>query len=901
MRERRTVPMRLAPSDRLGPYEILDRIGAGGMGEVYKARDTRLNRVVALKILPAGVADDPDLGRRFQREAQTVAALNHPNICVVHDVGHDSGVSYFVMEYLEGETLAARLARGALPIPQALQHAIAIADALDKAHRAGIVHRDVKPSNIVLTARGPKLLDFGLAKLAPSFPGRGAVETMTAGTDLTRQGTILGTLQYMAPEQIEGLDADARTDIFAFGAVLYEMLTGAKAFTGRSQTSLMVAILEHNPVPMSTLLRMTPPALERIVFTCLAKVPDDRWQSARDLKLQLDAVAAAPVTASVSGPSNTRRERIAWTIAAVSVLMLAAVALVSYRTSPGESPMLEFTVPAPDNSFSRMPLDPFTTISPDGRHIAFTVRTGNDSGQLWVRSLDSVLARALPGTERAYIPFWSPDSREIGFFTTDGQVKAVAAVGGPVRILCAVAAPLGGTWNRDGVILFSTAATSEYTDRTIRAPGLHRVSALGGPSTRLDISAASASDSGSMVARYGAREGWPVFLPDGHHFLFLERDSMTIHAGSLESPSSTPLVPADSQAIFAAPGYLLFVRQGTLMGQAFDAQRRELRGEAFRVAEHVRFDLTLGGAVFSASQTGVLAYSLGLGRGPTRHTWFDRTGQASGTVDLAPGIVQPRLSPDGRRVAQVQQQARGALSNIWIVDLARGSSGRLTSGTAAEESPVWSPDGANLVYAANRNGVYDLYRSPASGSGGETAVYQSLRDKRPVDWSRDGRFIAFVEYDPTTRTDIFVLDAIDGGEPRPIVNTPAAEDGLRFSPDGAWIAYRSNRTGRWEIFVQRFPSGDPLMVSVNGGADPFWRHDGRELYFIAPDNWLMAVTIETTGGVHAGVPVRLFELPERSCPTCISADVTREGRFFVVTADYAPETPMRVLANWLSR
>jgi serine/threonine protein kinase len=893
--------MRLTPSDRLGPYEILDRIGAGGMGEVYKARDTRLNRVVALKILPAGVADDADLGRRFQREAQTVAALNHPNICVVHDVGHDSGVSYFVMEYLEGETLAARLARGALPIQQALQHAIAIADALDRAHRAGIVHRDVKPSNIVLIARGPKLLDFGLAKVAPSFPGRGAVETMTAGADLTRQGTVLGTLQYMAPEQIEGLDADARTDIFAFGAVLYEMVTGAKAFIGRSQTSLMAAILEHDPTPMSARLPMTPPTLERIVSTCLAKVPDDRWQSARDVRLQLDAIAAAPMTSGATTPSHKRRERIAWTVAAVSALTLAAMILVSYRTSPGDSPVLEFTVPAPDNSFSRMPLDPFTTISPDGRHIAFTVRTEDDRGQLWVRSLDSLLARALPGTELAYIPFWSPDSREIGFFTTDGQLKAVGFAGGPVRVLHAVAAPLGGTWNQDGVILFSTATTSEYTDQNIRVPGLHRVSAAGGPSTPLDISAASASDSGSRVARYGAREGWPHFLPDGRHFLFLERDSMTIHVGSLESPSSTPLLPADSQAIFAAPGYLLFVREGTLLGQEFDARRLELRGEAFRVAENVRSDASLGGGVFSSSEAGTLAYSVGLYDGPSRHMWFDRARQVSRTADLPPGIYQPRLSPDGRRVAQVQR-VPGGLSDIWIMDLARGSSGRLTSGAAAEVSPVWSPDGAHLVYAANPTGVFDLYRIAVSGSGGETAVHQSSRDKRPGDWSRDNRFIAFVQYDPATRWDIFVLDAIDGGEPSPIVNTPGSEVGPRFSPDSAWVAYQSNRTGRWEVFVQRFPSGDPLMVSVNGGVNPFWRHDGRELYYISPDNWLMAVNIETNGGVHAGVPVQLFELPERACPTpaCVSADITRDGRFFVRTADYAPETPMRVLTNWPS-
>jgi serine/threonine protein kinase len=888
--------MRLSPSDKLGPYEILGDIGAGGMGEVYRARDTRLDRIVALKILPPGVGD-PDLTRRFEREARAVAVLNHPNICVVHDVGHDSGVSYFVMEYLEGETLAARLSRGALPIRQALQYAVAIADALDKAHRTGVVHRDVKPSNIVLTAGGPKLLDFGLAKLMPVSPGRGAVETMTAGTDLTVRGTILGTLQYMAPEQIEGLEADTRTDIFAFGAILYEMVTGAKAFTGNSQASLMAAVLEHDPIPMAASQRVTP-ALERLVAICLAKAPDDRWQSARDLKLQLEGIAASFLDQG-QAPARNRREWIAWSAAAITTLALLVGGVFYSRTPQSESPVIEFTVPTPENSFPRMPLDPFTTVSPDGRHIAFTVRTQGDAGQLWVRSLDSVEdLRALPGTEDAFTPFWSHDSEQIGFFTTNGLLKAVPREGGPVRVLCPVASPLGGTWNRDGVILFSTAATSEYTNQkiqTIQATGLYRIAGAGGAPTRLDI--ASPSPGESRVPRYGAREGWPHFLPDGRHFLFLERDSMTVHVGSLESSTSTALLPADSQATYAAPGYLLFVRQGMLMAQEFDARRLELGGEPFRVAENVRFSATLGGAVFSASQSGLLAYSLGLAFGPTTRTWFDRTGPTSVPLDLTPGIAHARLSPDGSRIAQLRRSP-GYLADIWTVDLNRGNSGRVTSGEEDEERPVWSPDGAQIVYAANPEGVFDLYRIAASGSGSETLVYKSRRDKRPSDWSSDGGFLVFEEYDPVTRTDILALNLTDGGEPQPIVRTPAADDQPRLAPGGDWIAYRSNRNGRFEVFVQRFPSGDPHVVSVNGGAEPFWRDDGRELFFTSPDNWLMTVSFDPTAGSPAGVPTRLFELPARSCATCISAAITREGRFLIITSDYAPEPPIRVFANW---
>ena len=525
----------------------------------------------------------------------------------------------------------------------------------------------------------------------------------------------------MAPEQVRGEEADARTDIFAFGAVLYEMVTGAKAFNEKSSAGLMAAILEHEPPPMTTLQQSTPAALERIVRVCLAKEPADWWQNARDVTLQLLDVVTAPVVPAVHAASNRRRWIVPTLALAAAFSAAVFAALAYYRTaSRGEAADVEFAITPPERSVSRMQLDPFTAVSPDGRHVAFTVQRPGDSGHLWVQSLNAPDPRMLPGTDQAFIPFWSPDSAEIGFFTVDGQLKAVSLAGGPVRVLCRVADPLGGTWNRDGVILFSTAGTSVSTQSSVPASGLHRISAAGGVPTPVRIAHEPGPASGKPQARrYGALEGWPEFLPDGRSFVFLERASMTIHAGTFDSDKTTPLLQSDSQAAYAQ-GHLLFVREGTLMAQRFDAERLEAAGEPFRVAENVRFDVLLGGAVFSASDDGVLAYSEGQAVGARRHTWLDSSGQPTGAVDLPPGVL--RLSPDGTRIAQARLMS-GWVSDIWITDLLRGGNRPLTSGAGAEASPVWSPDGAHLVYASNENGVFDLYRIASSGSGQPEALY----------------------------------------------------------------------------------------------------------------------------------------------------------------------------------
>jgi len=885
----------LRPSERIGPYEILGEVGAGGMGQVYRARDTRLNRVVAIKVLLPDIDPGFEQSRRFEREAQAIAALNHPHICAVHDVGNENGTPYLVMEYLEGETLAARLSRGPLPLSQALRCAAEISDALDKAHLAGVVHRDVKPSNIVFTPGGAKLLDFGIAKRM-AVAGIESSDTFTTSSHLTQHGAVVGTLQYMAPEQVRGEEADARTDIFAFGAVLYEMVSGVKAFKAQTPTDLMVAILEHEPPRMTTLQRHVPAALERIVRVCLEKDPSDRWQSARDVTLQLRDVAAAPVIPEARAVS-TRPWWILPALGLVGLVLLTAAASI-YRPRPAEPPDLEFTIAPPQNSLSRMQLDPFTTVSPDGRQVAYTVRTENRPTQLWVQSLNSPDPRMLPGTDGGYIPFWSPDSTQVGFFTTDGELKAVTLADGSIRLLCKVADPLGGTWNRDGTVLFSTAATSIYTDTSVPTSGLHRISQTGGTPTLVKTAYKSGTDSRRPISRtYGAREGWPRFLPDGRHFLFLDRGTMTIQIGTLESSETTSLLPSDSQAIYAR-GHLLFVREGTLMAQQFDVEKLELRGEAFRVAENVRFDAVLGGAVFSASDGGALAYSQGSALGSTRQTWLDGAGRPS--ADLPSVMLSPqggiRLSPDDDRIAQARLLP-GQLSDIWVVGLARGQGRPVTLGPAAETNPVWSPNGVHLVYASNENGVFDLYKIAASGSGAPEVVYKSAYDKFPLDWSMDGRFIAFMERNPKTRADILVLDLKQKGDPLSAASTEATEDQARFSYDGKWLAYRSNESGRTEIYVKPMAGGDPIQVSSDGGRVPFWRHDSQRLFFVSMNNSLMAVDLGTDKGFRDSVPTQVFRLPATTCPTCNS--LTKDGRFLLSSGEWAFQSPMRIRTNWL--
>ncbi|MDQ5856880.1 MAG: protein kinase, partial [Acidobacteriota bacterium] len=631
--------MSLSTGTRLGPYEIVAPIGAGGMGEVYRARDTRLERTVAVKVLPAHLSSSPESRQRFEREARTISQLSHPHICALYDVGREGDIEYLVMEYLEGETLADRLARGPLPIEQVLRWGCEIADALDKAHRSGIVHRDLKPGNVMLTKSGVKLLDFGLARvLAPASAATQLTALPTQALALTQEGTLLGTLQYMAPEQLEAKEADARTDIFALGALLYEMATGTKAFAGASQASLIGSILRDEPRPISDVVPLTPAALDRIVRTCLAKDPEDRWQTARDVSRQLKEIVEGKsqigLPAAVATGRRTRGQ-LAWIVAALLAVALAASLLRGLRQPEPRKP-IRFSIPPPEQrEFARIPEGNSLALSPNGETLAMIVRTAGRNS-LWVRRLDALAPDEIEATEGAISPFWSPDSRFIGFFA-GGKLRKISAGGGPPQALCDSASGNGATWGRDGTILF--------VEWSGGREGIYRVSSEGGVPARLTLDEQS---------KEKGLDGWPFFLPDGRHFLYVSgafggKKGGSIRVGSLDSRQTRPVISVNSRVAYCLPGYLLFVREGTLLAQPFDATALRTTGDQFPISDDVWFFRATGSAAFSVSENGNLVY---LARSPSsRLTWRDRSGREIGVVGAPALFGRPRLSPDGSRFA----------------------------------------------------------------------------------------------------------------------------------------------------------------------------------------------------------------------------------------------------------
>jgi serine/threonine protein kinase len=831
---------------KLGPYEILSAIGAGGMGEVYEARDTRLNRTVAVKVLPSHFSASPEMKARFDREAQTIAGLNHPHICVLYDVGHQDGTDYLVMEYLEGQTLAQRLQRGAMPLDEALKIAAEIADALDKAHRQGVVHRDLKPSNVMLTKNGAKLLDFGLAKLKHEVEPAPTLSALPTNADVTAKGTILGTLQYMSPEQLEGLEADVRSDIFAFGAVLYEMVTGQKAFQGRSQSSVIAAIMHVNPPDVSTLQPMTPPAVNRVVKKCLAKDPAERWQTAKDLLDVLDWSTHSELATVVAGKRSMGRRKIAaWSI---SLLILSGVAvLLLSRLFPSvsrmEAPVLRFEIETP-----LAPLQDPISLSPDGKHVVVT-----DPGQryrLWLRSLDQLDGQSLPGTEGASSPFWSPDSRYIGF-VAGGKLKKMDLFGTPPQTISD--APIGsggGTWNSDGVILLGS-----------ESGPLFSVAASGGPPkpvTELD------------KTRDEMSHTRPYFLPDGKHFIYLARSTKPENNGifvdTLEKKSRKFLVNSRFQAVFAPPGYLIYAQENILMAIRFDPARLELIGDPASINAQVLLGaVTSGSAAFSVSGTGMLAYRVGSDVVVRREFGFvDRNGKPQGgPISAEEGNYQnPVLSPDEQSIA-VNRGEQG--SDIWIFDRIRGGSTKFTFDPGTDDYPLWSPDGKSIVFASNRDGGNgNLYMKPASGVGQEQLLLKSDHAKVPTDWSHDERFVIYEDLDAKTGADLMVLPMFGDKKPMEYLRTPFNERQARFSPDSKWVAYTSEESGRPEVYVQSFPpTGNKWLISTAGGFQPRWRADGKELFYLSPvaDDQFMAVDILTRPGesdFRAGVPKKLF-------------------------------------------
>jgi serine/threonine protein kinase len=890
--------MSLNAGTRLGPYEILTAIGAGGMGEVYRARDTRLNRIVAIKVLSAHLADRSELRERFEREARTIASLNHPHICTLFDIGQQDGVDYLVMEYLEGETLSQRLNKGPLPLEQVLQFAIEISDALDKAHRKGVTHRDLKPSNIMLTKTGTKLLDFGLAKLKQEVAPANVPlsELPTANDPLTAEGSIVGTMQYMAPEQLEGKEVDARTDIFAFGAVVYEMATGKRAFEGKSQASLIAAILERDPPAMSSLQPMTPPALDRGVKKCLAKDPDDRWQSASDLKTNLEWIAEGEsLVKSSAVKHNPWRERAGWMLASAFLSALAFFAASHYR-APSTGAPARLSVNPPERAVFSGPLNmtvpvPQFALSPDGRTIAFIAKAAGAEPMLWLRPIDQVTAHPLSGTESAALPFWSPDNHWVGFFAK-GKLEKIPATGGPVQVLADDVDPFGGSWGADDSILFGKFGGSIF-----------RVSSAGGVVTQVT----------KLDTSYQERaHEWPQFLPDGRHFLFHVRGGLAeqrgIYVGSLDGTAKKLLIRSETSGVYALPDYLLYLEGDTLLGQAFDEARLEVRGQPFTVAEQVGRSTGFNVAV-SASSTGMLAYAAAILR-LGRLTWFDRAGNSLGSVGPEGDYPDFRLSPNGDTLAVSLADPKLWNPDVWLIDLTRSSQSRITFGPALNASSVWSPDGTRILFRTNRNGATEFYEKSAGGGGKEDPVLTEETQLAagiespnlvPSDWSPDGRYVIASVPDKTTGDDLWLVPFGNDRKPVKFLGAPSDQMHGNFSPDGRFVAYTSNESGRFQAYVQTFPLTDrKWQVSTDGGYEPRWRGDGREIYYLSDDRKLMAVSVGA--GPSFDVPKVLFQ-------TRVAEGVTsrrthyvpsRDGRRFLIntqTSD-SPPNPITVVFNW---
>jgi eukaryotic-like serine/threonine-protein kinase len=872
--------MPLPSGTQLGPYVIGAPIGSGGMGEVYDARDTRLDRTVAIKVLPTEIARDPERRSRLEREARAIASLTHPHICTLYDVGHQEGIQFLVMERLEGETLAERLTRGPLKLVDTLVYATQIADALDRAHRRGIVHRDLKPANVMLTASGAKLLDFGLAKVRPEP----LVEGMTKTAGLTGEGVIVGTLQYMAPEQLEGREADERTDIFAFGAILFEMTSGRRAFDGKSQASVIAAILAADPPPLTKVTPVAPAALDRLVRTCLAKDPDDRWSSAHDVALQLRAIADAP-DAPASGTDAPRRwlDRTGWLVAALAIATALAIALLGRRSDP--EPSL--------NALSILPLENTTLasgeapqISPDGRRVAFIARDPSGRNLVYVRELDSPTAAALGGTDGASQPFWAPDSRRLGFFAS-GHLKTVSLAGGAPQTLARATVPRGGTWAPDDTIVF------------VPEPPFipHRVPASGGQPA-------------ALPAAGGGFRWFPRLLPDGRRYLFLVAESARVlpvttgvHVGSIDSADSRPLLKSTASAVYVEPGYLIFRREATLVAQPIDLEAGVLTGSPARVADNAGFNPITYQGLFSASRDGALAFVDS--RPAAQFTWLDRVGRTVGTVG-PPGDYNTHCLADETRLVYDSADPTTGAVDVSQLDIMTGATSRLTFHPSVDFYPVCSPRGDEVVFASLRQGPPDLYRQSLSAPGGERILLDTPLAKIPTDWSRDGRHLVYISLDPKTNWDIWTMPLEGKGDPRPFVATAAQESGGRLSPDGRWMAYGSNETDTFEVYVQPFPpTGAKWQISRGGGSEPYWRRDGRELFYLSRDKGIMAVEVRASGSGFALGPasslgqtrLTAFEPVAQAGQFTVAPD----GQRFLVTNAADAVRPITLLLNWMAR
>ena len=895
--------MSISPNTTLAHYTIISKIGAGGMGEVYRARDTRLDREVAIKILPKNYSNDPDRLKRFEQEARATSALNHPNILTIYDIGIHEGSPYIVAELLQGQELREQMNQGLLSERKTIDYAEQIARGLAAAHARGITHRDLKPENLFITSDGHlKILDFGLAKLRRQREEAGITDLPTEQM-ITDPGTIMGTVVYMSPEQVRGQPADHLSDIFSFGSILYEMVGGRRAFQRDTTAETMTAILKEEPQELSSVNSRVSAQLERVVNHCLEKRPEERFQSARDLGFALGALSTSSgprvpkteieeMTAKVGASRLLSRERLPWLIAGVLLLALLASLPFSYgyfrHSAPVEASVMRLSLLPPENTSIVQ-----IAISPDGRLLAFTAATGGKV-QLWVRALDSNEAKPFPNTDGASYPFWSPDNRFIGFFA-GGKLKKIEVSGGIPVAICGASVPTGATWNRDGTILFSS----------LGGMGLFRVSATGGAATTVLKPDVSLQETDFTD---------PYFLPDGQHFLYFKFSSLAdtrgIYVGSLDGKTNQRLLPDDSNGVYAAvgkneTGYLFFGRERPLMAQAFDPVGLKLIDEPFVVSAQVGtglgFIVTSRRRNFSVSDNGVLVIDQLPNRTRNELIWVDRTGKKLTALEEFTKASIPSISPDAEHFVVSRGDVENGNNDLWLSDANGKNPTRLTFNPANEEFPIWSPDGTRIVWASNREGPYHLYEKASNGAGQETVLLKSDYFKFPTDWSADGHYIIYREINPKTKYDIWALPVTgpDSGKPFPVLQTEANEAAATLSPDGKWIAYTSDESGRYEVYVQSFPAGGgKRQISTAGGIGPRWARN--ELFYHAADGRLMVTSVTTGTNFEAGVPVPLFEFrPGGSLITPYYA-VTKDGQRFLLNTiiDTQAAAPLTVITNW---
>jgi serine/threonine protein kinase len=878
-------PPLLARGMRLGVFEVEGLVGAGGMGEVYRARDTRLDRHVAIKVLSPDAATSPRRRMRFVAEARAIARLSHPRICALHEMGHHEGVDFLVMEFLVGETLAARLRRGPLPVEEAVRTAVEIGEALAAAHAQGIVHRDLKPGNVMLTKGGAKLLDFGLARLrAPAGAGPSSPDGAGTGTQ-TGPGLAVGTLGYMAPEQLEAKDdVDARADIFAFGAVLYEMITGRKAFEEASQARLILAILSSDPPSISVQQPLTPPAFDRVIRMCLARDRENRWASVHDVLVQLRWIAedgSAAVPGGIRG--KRRRALLPWTVAAIAVLTAAVLWGWTLRRPTTDVRSYVLSVLPPQGS--SLATDEAPAISPNGRRLVFVGHDATGKQLLYARGLDGATpAEPLANTDDASLPFWSPNSQSVGFFA-QGRLKKIDLATGQIQTLAEAAGARGGTWNQHDVILFVPRPGT----------GVYQVSAGGGQPTPVKI---------DIIGSW-----FPSFLPDGRHFLFFspaaaKPENAGVFVGSLDSSTAKRLVTTRSRAVHATPGFLLFWREGALLAQEFDANHLEARGNPVSVADGVGLNPLTNQGLFSASDSGTVAFLPGAA-GQSELVWVDRAGRRIGDAGPSGILNSLSLSPDARSVVYDQAEPRNRTLDLWHLDFARGVPSRLTFHPSHDMFPIWSPGGTRIGFSSLREGPPQLYELNANGTGTEKVVLKTSFPKTASGWSSDGRLLFYNSIHPETGGDIWALPLVGESEPFPVVRTPADEHYGTPSPDGRWLAYISNETGAYEVYVEAFPAtGFRRQISTLGGFEPQWRHDGKELFYRAPNQTLMAV------GITSKPTALEFSPPKALFPTRIQwmeiqavahhyAAAPDGQRFLMIRAtEEARLSPITVVLNW---